>query len=176
MARYNARNKYLLDPNWVKQDYDTSCALNCLQQSFYALDKRIVKESTMYGLGYTGKNGTGHDGIEAIVKWYNKKYGTNHKVKWYNLSDLKGKWKTIGKALINKNKAVFFHIGYHNGGVSMNGVAHGHYEILSIINTDTKYVQALNSLSGGYIQDRKLSIQEAYMKEISQPSICTIYR
>lgn len=39
---------------------------------------------------------------------------------------------------------------------------------------DAEEYGALNSLSGGYLQDRKISVQETYMKGISQPSICII--
>ncbi|MCQ2964572.1 MAG: hypothetical protein MJ203_03300 [archaeon] len=170
---------YLLSSSWVKQDYDTSCALNSIQESFYKLTKIKVAESTMYKLGYTGSSGTGHDGIKAIVNWLNKNYKTNISVEFKNLKDFgktsKEQWTAIGKLMSKSNVAVFFHIYYRNGGLNCTSAItnqdHGHYEILDIINVGNGYVRALNSLSGGYLQDRKISVQECFMKKISQPSV-----
>lgn len=170
---------YLLSSSWVKQDYDTSCALNSLQESFYKLTQIKVAESTMYKLGYTGSTGTSHDGIKAIVNWLNKNYKTNISVEFKNLKDFgkasKEQWTNIGKLMSKSNVAVFFHIYYRNGGSSCTSAItnqdHGHYEICDIVNVKTMYVRALNSLSGGYLQDRKISVQECFMKKISQPSV-----
>ncbi len=168
---------YLLSSSWVKQDYDTSCALNSLQESFYKLTQIKVAESTMYKLGYTGSTGTSHDGIKSIVNWLNKNYKTNISVEFKNLKDFgktsKEQWTAIGKLMSKSNVAVFFHIGYTNGGQTCNSKDnwHGHYEICDVVNVKTGYVRALNSLSGGYIQDRKIPVQECFMKRISQPSV-----
>ncbi len=170
---------YLLSSSWVKQDYDTSCALNSIQQSIYKLTGLKISESTMYKLGYTGANGTGHDGINNIIKWFNKQYHYDLKVSWKNLSDFgstsKSRWNKIGELMSRKDTAIFAHILYHNGGTT-TGSSHnyGHYEVFDIVNTGTMYIRALNSLSGGYLQDRKISVEEAYMRGISQPSICII--
>lgn len=170
---------YLLSSSWVKQDYDTSCALNSIQQSIYKLTGLKISESTMYKLGYTGSNGTGHDGINNIIKWFNKQYHYDLKVSWKNLSDFgstsKSRWTRIGELMSRKDTAIFAHILYHNGGTT-TGSSHnyGHYEVFDIVNTKTGYIRALNSLSGGYLQDRKISVEEVYMRGISQPSICII--
>ena len=182
----NATTRYvskphLLTKSWVKQDYDTSCALNSIQQAVYKLTGLKISESTMYKLGYTGVNGTGHDGITNIIKWFNKQYNYDLKVIWKNLSDFgsssKERWTNIGKMMSRKDTAIFAHMGYVNGGTTCTGSSsswHGHYEIFDIVNTDTMYIRALNSLSGGYLQDRKISVEECMMKKISQPSICII--
>ena len=171
---------YMLSSSWIKQDYDTSCALNCLEENLYKLTKKHVTEKTMYNLDYTGKDGTSHDGIKAIVKWFNKKYGYNIAVEFKNLKDFgktsKEQWTNIGKLMSKSNVGVFFHIMYRNGGSSCTSAIipkedHGHYEICDIVNVKTMYVRALNSLSGGYLQDRKISVQECFMKKISQPSV-----
>lgn len=173
---------YLLSSSWVKQDYDTSCALNSIQQSIYKLTGLKISESTMYKLGYTGSNGTGHDGINNIIKWFNKQYHHDLKVSWKNLSDFgsssKEKWTNIGKMMSRADTAIFMHIGYTNGGKSCSSGDnwHGHYEVFDVVNVGTMYIRALNSLSGGYLQDRKISVEECYMKRISQPSICIIQK
>lgn len=172
---------YLLSSSWVKQDYDASCALNSIQQSVYKLTGLKISESTMYKLSYTHpKNGTGHDGINSIIKWINKNYKTNLSVSWKNLSDFgsssKERWTNIGKMMSRADTAIFMHLGYTNGGASCSSGDnwHGHYEVFDIVNTGTMYIRALNSLSGGYLQDRKISVEECFMKRISQPSICII--
>lgn len=173
---------YLLNSAWVKQDYDTSCALNSIQQSVYKLTGLKISESTMYKLGYTGSSGTGHDGINQIIKWINKNYKTNLTVSWKNLKDFgntsKEQWTNIGKMMSRKDTAMFAHIGYVNGGTGCTATSswHGHYEVFDIVNTGTMYIRALNSLSGGYLQDRKISVEECMMKKISQPSLCIIQK
>ena len=166
---------YMLSSSWIKQDYDSSCALNCLELILNKLTKKHITEKTMYNLGYTSKNGTGHDGIKSIVKWFNKAHGTNIDVEFKNLKDFgktsKEQWTTIGKLMSKSNVGVFFHIYYRNGGSSCTSAItdkdHGHYEICDIVNVGTMYVRALNSLSGGYLQDRKISVQECFMNRRS---------
>lgn len=163
---------FLLTPSWIKQDYDTSCALNSIQQCVYNLTGLKISESTMYQLGYTGSQGTSHDGINNIIKWINRNYNVNLTVTWRNLSDFgntqKERWTNIGKLMIRKDTSIFFHILYKN--------KYGHYEVIDIINVGTGYVRALNSLSGGYLENRKISVQEQYIHGISQPSVCIIQK
>ena len=78
-----------------------------------------------------------------------------------------------------KDTAIFAHIMYRNGGSSCTSSIipkedHGHYEVFDIVNVSTMYIRALNSLSGGYLQDRKISVEECFMKKISQPSVIII--
>lgn len=174
---------FLLDPNWMKQDYKADCALNSLQQCFYNLTGIKVSESTMMKLGYTGSGGTSHDGIRKVVSWFNREYNQNITIEFRNLKDYgsssKEQWTNIGKQMTRKDTSIFFHIYYRNGGNSCTssiiaGQDYGHYEVLDIINVGTGYVRALNSLSGGYLQNRKISVQECFMRKISQPSIAVL--
>lgn len=163
---------YLLDPKWEKQDYDDSCCLNCLQLAFYKLTGLKITEKEMYQMGYT-KDGTSIDGLKAIVKKLNSKYKTNISVETKELksfgSSVLERWRTIGKLMSKSNVAVFFRLGYTNGGASCskNDKYHGHYETCDIVNVSTMYVRALNSLSGGYLQDRKINVQECFMNRRS---------
>ena len=141
---------YLLEKSWIKQDYDASCALNSIQETVYKLTGLKISEKTMYNLGYTHpKNGTGHDGINKIVSWINRTYKQNLSVSWKNLSDFgstpKERWTNIGKLMSQKDKGVFMHIGYTNGGASCGSKDnwHGHYEVFDIVNVDTMYIRAL---------------------------------
>lgn len=171
---------YLLSSSWVKQDYDTSCALNSIQQSVYKLTGLKISESTMYKLGYTGSTGTSHEGIKKIIEWINRSYKQKLTIQFKNLSDFgstsKERWTNIGTLMSRKDTAIFAHIGYTNGGTTCNNKDnwHGHYEVFDIVNVSTMYIRALNSLSGGYLQDRKISVEECFMKRISQPSIIII--
>lgn len=168
------------------QDTPYYCACNSLQQSFYKLTKKVVKESTIASWAGTTSQGTGHSGINTAVAAFNRAYKTNLKIEWKSFSDFgssdKERFKAIGNLIKNPNKAVFFHIGYHNGGDNLNGRSYGHYEMCDIINTDTSYVRALNSLGSkcsgqkycGFLQNRKFNIQSGFIKEISQKSVCII--
>ena len=82
------------------------CACNSLQQAFYRLTGIKVSESTIAGWAGTTHDGTGHPGINTAVAMFNKKYGKNVKISWYNFSELS--WDKI-KTMISKG-AVFFHL------------------------------------------------------------------
>lgn len=180
MTRY-INKPFLLDKNWLKQENMYDCALNSLQQCFYNLTGVKVSESTMMKLGYTDSLGTGHDGISAIVKWFNKTYNKNITVEFRNLSSFgstpKQRWEAIGKLITQKNVCIFAHLLYHNGGSECpkpTSKDHGHYEVFDIVNTDTMYIRALNSLSGGYLQDRKISVEECFMNHTPHPSVIVL--
>lgn len=177
MTRY-INKPFLLSSDWLKQDYKFDCALNCLQQCFYNLTEIRVSEKRMLDLGYTSCSGTDHEGIKAVVRWFNKTYGKNIKVEFRNLSSfgstLVERWDKIGALMVKPNVSMFAHIKYHNGGSECpkdRSRDHGHYEVFDIVNTGTLYIRALNSLSGGYLQDRKISVEECFMKGIDQPSL-----
>lgn len=168
------------------QDTGYYCACNSLQQAFYKLTGKKVDEKTIAGWAGTTTQGTGHSGIDTAVAAFNRKYGTKLKITWKNFSDFgssdKARFKAIGELINKSNTAVFFHIGYHNGGDNLSGKSFGHYEMCDIININTSYVRALNSLGGkcsgakycGFLQDRKFSIQKGFIQGISQKSVCII--
>lgn len=170
----------------IGQDTPYNCADNCLQQSFYKLTGKVVKESIIASWAGTTSKGTSHDGINTAVAKFNKTYGTNLKVTWKNFSDFgktdNEKYTNVGKLLERKDTSLFFHIGYRNGGDNCNTEKiFGHYEYIDIINTKTKYVRALNSLGKkrgngyyGFLQNRPFRVQNCFIKAISQKSVCII--
>lgn len=151
------------------------CACNSLQEAFYRLTGIHLAESTIASVAGTTSAGTGHQGINTAVAWFNKKYGKNVKIVWKNFSDLGStdseRWTKLVQ--YTSNGAVFTHQLYRN--------QWGHYEVLKSVNKDN--VTVLNSLGSkcnspaycGYIETRSKSTQLSYMKGISQPSIAYLY-
>ena len=92
------------------------------------------------------------------------------------------RFKNLGELLCNPNKGVFCHIGYQGDGSEAIGTIYGHYEVLDIVNTSSKYVRALNSLGSkcgdpcycGHLQDRRFDVQSKFLANIGQKSICII--
>ena len=60
------------------------CACNSLQQCFYRLTGIKVAESTIASVAGTTTSGTDHAGINTAVAWFNKKYGKNIKITFFN--------------------------------------------------------------------------------------------
>ena len=151
-----------------------NCACNSLQQGFYRLTGIHVSESTIASVAGTTTSGTGHQGINTAVAWFNRKYGQNIKISWKNFSDLGGsdsaRWNKLNQYATNE--AVFCHILYRN--------KYGHYEVLKSVNGNN--VTVLNSLGSrcskpaycGYIETRSKSNQLSYMRGISQPSVAIL--
>ncbi|WP_400258735.1 hypothetical protein [Methanobrevibacter smithii] len=151
-----------------------NCACNSLQQGFYRLTGIHVSESTIASVAGTTTAGTGHQGINTTVAWFNRKYGQNIKISWKNFSDLGGsdsaRWNKLNQYA--SNGAVFCHILYRN--------KYGHYEVLKSVNGNN--VTVLNSLGSrcskpaycGYIETRSKSNQLSYMRGISQPSVAIL--
>lgn len=169
-----------LDPPKCGQDTPYYCACASLQQCFYHLTGKVVAESSIAKVAGTTSAGTDHKGINTAVAWFNKKYGYNLKVKWYNFSDL-GSWTNVNKEMTAPNQAVFFHLKYANGGQCQNECKFGHYESARSINLKANSITVNNSLgkksgSGyvGEVQTRSLTCQKKMMSLISQPSICVI--
>lgn len=150
------------------------CACNSLQQCFYRLTGIQVPESTLAAVMGTTTAGTGHQGINTGVAWFNKKYNQNIKIVWKNFSDLGSndseRWSAL-QSYINKG-AVFCHLNYR--------LNWGHYEIPKAVNGSNLTI--LNSLGNrchspaycGYIETRSKANQLAYMKGISQKSIAIL--
>ncbi len=150
------------------------CACNSLQQAFYRLTGIHISESTIASVAGTTTSGTGHQGINTAVAWFNRKYGQNIKITWKNFSDLgssnSARWNKLNQYA--SNGAVFCHILYRN--------KYGHYEVLKSVNGNN--VTVLNSLGNrcgkpaycGYIETRSKSNQLSYMRGISQPSVAIL--
>lgn len=150
------------------------CACNSLQQAFYRLTNIHVSESTIASVAGTTTSGTGHQGINTAVAWFNRKYGQNIKITWKNFNDLgssnSARWSKLNEYATKG--AVFCHILYRN--------KYGHYEVLKSVNSNN--VTVLNSLGNrcskpaycGYIETRSKSNQLSYMRGISQPSVAIL--
>lgn len=150
------------------------CACNSLQQAFYRLTGIHVSESTIASVAGTTTSGTGHQGINTAVAWFNRKYGQNIKIAWKNFNDLgssdSARWNKLNQYA--SNGAVFCHILYRN--------KWGHYEVLKSVNGNN--VTVLNSLGNrcnkpaycGYIETRSKSNQRSYMRGISQQSVAIL--
>lgn len=151
-----------------------NCACNSLQQGFYRLTGIHVSESTIARVAGTTTAGTGHQGINTAVAWFNRKYGQNIKITWKNFNDLgssnSARWDKLNQYATKG--AVFCHILYRN--------KYGHYEVLKSVNGNN--VTVLNSLGNrcskpaycGYIETRSKSNQLSYMRGISQPSVAIL--
>ena len=54
----------------------------------YKLSGKNISEDTLLKIGGVTTSGCGHNGVNTMIVWFNKKYGTNYKVTWKNFSDL----------------------------------------------------------------------------------------
>ena len=165
--------------NGMGQNTSTYCAPSSVHKCLYKFGIRDISQGQLASWMGTGSAGTSHAGIETGIAKVNKVKGTNISIAWYNLSDLG--WEKIGKLLCQPNKAVFCHVLYKNGGTCNGSGNYGHYELLTKVNTATKYVKVLNSLGGkcgscycGFYQDRTMACQEQFIKGISQKSIAVL--
>ena len=112
--------------------------------------------------------GRGHPGINTAVAMFNKKYGKNIKISWYNFSELS--WDKI-ITMISKG-AVFFHLLYRD--------QWGHYEVIKSVGDELKILNSLGDSCGsgtycGYIETRSKSTQKRYISGISQKSVAYLY-
>ena len=144
------------------------CACNSLQQSFYRTTGVWVNESTIAGWAGTTSDGTDHEGINTAVAQFNRKYGKNVKIAWYNFSELS--WSKVNE-MLNKG-AVFFHLLYRD--------QWGHYEPIKTVGDDLKILNSLGDSCGGgsycgYIETRSRSTQARYISGISQKSVAFLY-
>ena len=173
------------------QNYGWDCSANAVQQCLYKLSGRVISENTLIKVGGVGTSGVGHQGINTMIAWFNKKYNTNYQVQWKNFSDL-GKtrderFQALAKLICKPNIAVLTHIGYGNSGnspITSSTKIFGHYEVIDKINTKTKYVRALNSLGNkinsnayaGHLQDRTYQTQASFFANTpyNQQALCII--
>ena len=173
------------------QNYPWDCSANAVSQCLYKLSGKNISEDTLVKIGGVTTSGCGHNGINTMVAWFNKKYGTNYKVNWKNFSDLgkdrDSRFLALAKLLCKSNTAVLCHIGYANSGkdpITRNSKIFGHYEVLDKVNVKTKYVRALNSLGkkvnasayAGHLQDRSYATQATYFANTpgGQKALCII--
>lgn len=190
----NCTNPYTSSPHYTSsgcnklgQCTDYGCGPHSVHQAIKKFGITSIDESTIARWAGTTTNGTGHSGLNTAIAKISSKTGVKLSVEWRNFSSFGNsrdeRFKNIAKLLCRKDKAVFFHILYQNGGTSYDPYAEdfGHYEMADRINTSTGYLRILNSLGGycrkgrcGFIQDRSFAVQEAYLKGISQPSVCII--
>ena len=141
-----------------------SCGPHSLMQCIYRLTGIELSETELMSVCGTTTSGTGHDGLETGLAWFNRKYGYNLKMTWKNKSELT--WDEIQWFM--DNAALFFHLLYRD--------QWGHYEVAE--NTNLKVLNSLGDSCGngycGYIENRSRSTQQSYINGISQKSVCII--
>lgn len=164
------------------------CGPHSIHQAIKKFGITRYTEKQIAAMCGTTTKGTDHKSINTAIAKISKETKIKLSVKWKNFSDMGNtdneRFKAIGKLLNNPNVAVFWHIAYINGGNSINGTHFGHYEYVDTINSNTKYVRALNSLGtkkndGSYtgkLQDRQYSIQSYFARNTpgQQPALCII--
>ena len=190
----NCTNPYISTPHLLTtdaglgQNYHWDCSANSVQQVLYKLSGKTIKEDTLIKVGGVTTVGVGHQGINTMIEWFNRKYGTKYKVKWMNFSDLgktrDARFEALGKLICKPNVGVITHIGYSDSGSKIGNKIFGHYEVLDKINTKTKYVRALNSLGNqkntnafyGHLQDRSYVVEANYLASTpgGQSALCIV--
>ena len=162
---------YITDqgPGELGQRTGYTCGPHSLMQCIYRLTGIELSEMELAGVCGTTSDGTGHDGLATGLAWFNRKYGYNLKMKWYNFSEIgfDGTQQAMDKG------ACFHHILYRN--------EWGHYEVPKWTGGNPIYV--LNSLGNscgggycGYIEERTRGEHQSYINGISQKSVCIITR
>lgn len=158
----------------MSQDTPYYCGCCALSQCLYRLTGIKIAQSIIASVAGTTTAGTGHQGLNTAVAWFNKKYKQNIRITWKNFSDLgsndAARWNKL-QSLINTG-AVFWHCLYK--------LKWGHYETPKQVNNTT--VTVLNSLGNkcgsqcycGYVENRNKSTALSYLKGISQPSIAIL--
>lgn len=146
------------------------CGCHSLQEIFRNLTNIVVPQSTIAEWAATTSDGTDHWGLETAVAQFNRKYGKNLKVRWYNYSEL-GR-SGVKKIINSNNQDCIIHNLYRN--------QWGHYEVLNKCYSD--YVDVQNSLGDycdypsyyGYVEERYWSTLESYIGGISQKSVMVV--
>ena len=184
--------RYTSSPHWTEQGAGYlgqinpyNCGPHSVRQSIKKFGINI-SESTLASWAGTTTSGTDHDGINTAIAMAAKKAGVKIDVEWKNFSELgsndAARFKALGELLCQKNVAAFLHILYSGAGDYYDPDDEcGHYEPLDRVNTETKYVRALNSLGSrdgygyyGHLQDRTFNLEAQYISGISQKSVCIL--
>ena len=146
------------------------CGCHSLQEVFRNLTGKVIPQKTIASICGTTTSGTDHNGLNTCVAWFNRKYGFNLKVQWYNFSDLG--WNGIRKIINSNNQDCIIHNLYRN--------QWGHYEVINKVYDN--YCEVQNSLGNtcsngcyyGYVEERSLSTFRSYINGISQKSVMVI--
>ena len=146
-----------------------SCGPHSLMQCIYRLTGIELSESTLMSVCGTTTDGTGHFGLETGLAWFNREYGYNLKMEWFNFSEI----GFDGLQEAYNNGAVFCQLLYRD--------QWGHYEVpLTSISDPMRILNSLGDSCGGgycgYIESRSQSTQRRYIGGISQKSVCIITR
>lgn len=184
--------RYTSSPHWTEQGAGYlgqinpyNCGPHSIRQSIKKFGINI-SESTLASWAGTTTSGTDHDGINTAIAMAAKQAGVKIDVEWKNFSELgsndAARFKALGELLCQKNVAAFLHILYSGAGDYYDPDDEcGHYEPLDRVNTETKYVRALNSLGSrdgygyyGHLQDRTFNLEAQYISGISQKSVCIL--
>lgn len=194
-AKSNCQNPYTSMPHYTSigcnklgQCTKYFCGPHSVHQAMKKFGITKYSEKTIAGWAGTTLAGTSHPGLNTAIAKISKETGIKLTVEWKNFSDMGNttneRFANIAKILCKDNKAIIWHIAYINGGESTNGTHFGHYEYVDKINTNTKFVRALNSLGtknsdGSYqgrLQDRAYDVQAYFARNTpgSQPALCII--
>lgn len=151
------------------QNTDYYCACHSLQEVFRNLTGIVVPQSTIASVCGTTTSGTGHNGMNTCIEWFNRKYGKNLSYTWKNFSDLG--WNGIKKIVDSNNQDCIIHNKYRN--------QWGHYETVNDVSTNLNVQNSLGGYCGngcrcGYIEYRTRREFESYINGISQKSIMVI--
>lgn len=166
------------------------CGPHSIHQCMKKFGITAYSEKQIASWAGTTTSGTDHNGINTAIAKISRNAGVKLTVEWKNFSDMgdtaEARFKAVGKLLADPNVAILWHIAYINGGNGTSGKRFGHYECVDKINTETKYVRALNSLGNkksdgsyaGKLQDRKYDVQAYFAKHTSggQKALCIIRR
>ena len=151
------------------------CGVHSIRQCNAKQDIDAYLESQLAQWAGTTTSGTSHGGLETCVAMVARRTGRKIGVEWMNFSDLgsssRERWQALGRIIQQKNKTCIIHNLYRN--------KYGHYEVPTEINLNNSTVTVLNSLGSrcggssycGYLEYRKFSEMESYMRGISQKSI-----
>ena len=164
------------------------CGPHSIHQAIKKFGITKYNEKTIASWAGTTSAGTGHPGINTAIAKISKETGIKLTVKWKNFSDMGNtvneRFENVAKLLCKDNVAIIWHIAYIDGGNSTQGTHFGHYEYIDKINTQTKFVRALNSLGdkqndgsySGRLQDRAYNIQAYFARNTpgNQQALCII--
>ena len=143
--------RYYDTKNLMRQETSYYCGVNSVQQTIYSITGKYYTETQLAKLLGTTKNGTSPSAMVNVIKKILTQLGyTVTKCQWENFSNYT--WKQIGEMLEDKKTAIVFHDYYR--------LKYGHYEVASKICLNNKTITILNSLSGGYIENRSFNTME----------------